>query len=196
VLSDIEERSATMRNHVRRNLLPCLAAGLAVLTGGSWGSLALAGFVPGGGNSAADCYLGLDVTGVTASGGRIECTEGDPCDTGPCGDEKCDFAFTMCVNQPGVAGCTPPAGGLTSVNAPRPLRDGVPTVLTGAACGSPLSLELKLKKNGQKSNKRAIRPKATAASGARPRRDQDSFLFVCLPRTTACPASPNGAFLF
>jgi hypothetical protein len=58
-----------------------------------------------------------------------------------------------------------------------------------------VTLDLKLKKNGTKKNKRVIRAKATAASGVTPRKDQDSFLFLCLPRTSACPASPSGAFL-
>jgi hypothetical protein len=43
-------------------------------------SPAVAGFVPGGGNPAADCYGGLDVTGVDGATNRIEFTEGDPCD--------------------------------------------------------------------------------------------------------------------
>ncbi len=183
-----------MRHQSNQRAAASLAGGVAALAVGAWVSLAFAGFVPGGGNSRADCYLGFDVAGVTASGGRIECTEGDPCDAGACGDEKCDFEFTICVNQAGVQGCTPPAGGLAAVNTPRDFRTGIPS-LTGAACGNPLSLELKLKKNGQKSNKRVIRPKATAAGGTRPRKDQDSFTFVCQPRTVECPASPSGAFL-
>jgi hypothetical protein len=184
-----------MRHQSSQRATAYLAGGVAALAVSAWVSLAFAGFVRGGGNSAADCYLGFDVAGVTASDGRIECTEGDPCDAGACGDEKCDFEFTICVNQAGVQGCTPPAGGLAAVNTPRDFRTGIPTSLTGAACGDPLSLELKLKKNGQKSNKRVIRPKATAAAGTRPRKDQDSFTFVCQPRTVECPASPGGAFL-
>jgi hypothetical protein len=50
-------------------------------------------------------------------------------------------------------------------------------------------------RNGQKPNKRVIRMKATATSGTKPRKDQDSFTFVCLPRTSDCPASPSAAFL-
>jgi hypothetical protein len=161
---------------------------------GSCVSPAFAGFVPGGGNSAADCYAGLDVTGVTSSTGRIECTEGDPCDTA-CGDGKCTFRFLICVNQPGVSGCTPPAAGLRIVRTPGPLQPSIPVDLTGAACGRPFSFDLKLKGNGQKSNKRVIRMKATAASGTKPRNDQDSFTFVCRPRTTDCPTSPSAAFL-
>lgn len=185
-----------MRHQINRSAGRGLAGGVAVLAVGTWVSLAFAGFVPGGGNSAADCYVGFDVTGVTGANSRIECTEGDPCDTGACGDGKCDFQFSICVNQAGVSGCTPPAGGLSGVNTPRPFRSGIPpSPLTGAACGSPLSLELKLKSGGQKSNKRVIRPKATAASGTKPRKDQDSFTFICEPRAGDCPASPSGAFL-
>lgn len=175
-----------------RTLLSIAAAVLAVA---AYGSPARAGFVPGGGNAAADCYLGLDVTGVTTSGKRIECTEGDPCDVGACGDQTCTFRFDICVNQAGVSGCTVPAGGLSSVKAPGPLQAFLPADVTGAACGTPYSFDLRLKKNGTKQNKRAIRMRATALPGTKPRKDQDSFLFVCLPRTGDCPSSPSAAFL-
>jgi hypothetical protein len=186
-----------MRHKTSSKVARYLAGGVIAFAVSSLGSLAFADFVPGGGNQASDCYMGFDVTGVTASGGKIECTEGDPCDTGACGDNKCDFQFTICVNRAGVQGCTPPAGGLSKVDTPGPFRSGIPpSPLTGAACGTPLSLELKLKDNGQRKNKRAIRPKATAVSGIQPRKDQDQFLFVCKPRSGACPpASPSGAFL-
>ena len=89
-------------------------------------TVAFAGFVPGGGNPASDCYMGFDVTGVTSQTGRIECIEGDPCDTGACGDNKCTFQFSVCVNQAGVTGCTPPSGGLAKVKTPGPFRSGIP----------------------------------------------------------------------
>ena len=172
-----------------------LGSGAAALGAAAWLSgVAFAGFVPGGGNPAADCYLGFDVTGVTSQGGRIECIEGDPCDSGACGDDRCTFQFRVCVNQAGVSGCSPPSGGLATVKTPGPFRSGIPPSLTGPACGSPLTLELKLKGQGSKSNRRAVRPRATAPRGTRPRTDQDAFAFVCLPRTAPC-ASPSGAFL-
>jgi len=157
-------------------------------------TLAFAGFVPGGGNPASDCYMGFDVTGVTSQTGRIECIEGDPCDAGACGDNKCTFQFNVCVNQPGLTGCTPPSGGLATVKTPGPFRSGIPSSLTGAVCGSPLTLDLKLKGKGSRSNSRTVRPRATAPGGTTPRRDRDAFNFVCLPRTTPC-GSPSGAFL-
>jgi len=154
-----------------------------------------AGFVPGGGNATADCYAGLDVTGVDGATKRIECTEGDPCDVGKCGDGKCTFSVSVCVNQPGVPGCTPPAGGLDSVKPAAPFKSAAPKSLTGASCGTATTFDLKLKAKGKKSNKRAVRMQATAAAGTSPKKDQDQFLFVCLPRTTPCPSSPSAAFL-
>jgi hypothetical protein len=153
-----------------------------------------ADFIPGGGKPASDCYIGFDVTGVTGSGGRIECVEGDPCDTGPCGDNKCTFEVRVCVNQPGVSGCTPPPGGLATAKTPGPFRSGIPTSLSGPACGAPVGLQLKLKRKGARGNKRAVRPRASAPSGTTPRTDRDAFTFVCLPRTAPC-GSPSGAFL-
>jgi hypothetical protein len=143
---------------------------------------------------AVYCYMGFDVTGVTSQTGRIECIEGDPCDAGTCGDDKCTFQFRVCVNQAGVTGCTPPSGGFATVKTPGPFRSRIPSPLTGAVCGSPLTLDLKLKANGGRSNSRTVRPRATAPAGTTPRRDRDPFNFVCLPRTSPC-ASPGGAFL-
>lgn len=157
-------------------------------------SPAAAGFVPGGGAPKADCYAGVDVTGITNTAKKIVCVEGDPCDVGGCGDGKCTFQVSVCVNQSGVPGCTPPASGLDSVKAGG-LKKAVPSTLTSATCGEPTTFDLKLKEHGKRSNKRAIRMKATAMSGTSPRTDQDAFLFVCMPRTTECPSSPSPAFL-
>ena len=172
-----------------RALLLAAVAAIAVSAAPASG-----GFVPGGGNRAADCYAGFDVTGVTSASGRIECTEGDACDLA-CGDGKCTFRFSICANQSGVSGCTPPAGGLQTIKAPGALQGFLPVDLGSAACGTPASVEVKLKRNGQKSNKRVFRTKAIAVSGATPRKDQDSFTFVCNPRPGTCPSSPSGAFL-
>jgi hypothetical protein len=158
-------------------------------------SPARADFIPGDGNAAADCYAGVDVTGVTSSSNRIECQEGDPCDQSPCGDATCKFEVRVCVNEPNVQDCTPPAGGLKSMKAPGPLRSGIPGDLTGESCGQAVTFDLKLKRDGQKKNKRVIRTRATAAGDTQPRKDQDSFTFVCLPRNGDCPSSPSSAFL-
>ena len=160
-------------------------------------SPAWAGFVGGGGNPEADCYAGLEVTGVSSpNGSRIDCTEGEACDTSPCGDGKCTFEIRVCPNRSGVSGCTPPAGGLASLQAAGPLKAGVPSNLAGATCGPSLTLDLKLKRDSQKSNRRVIRAKSKAAGSVKPRKDQDTFRFVCLPRTSQCPpASPSGAFV-
>jgi hypothetical protein len=159
-------------------------------------SLAFAGFIAGGGNTEADCYAGVDVTGVSSNDPKlVECTEGDACDLSGCGDGKCTFQVAVCVNETGLAGCTPPSGGLKSVQAAGPLKSTRPSTLTVAACGTPATFDLKLKGKGtkQKANKRILRMKATAVAGTTPLKDQDSFKFVCKPRTTPC--SPSGAFV-
>jgi len=187
----------TSKRHPIERGAESVFAALIVFVAGLCASPAYAGFIGGGGKPEADCYAGLDVTGVSStSESRIECTEGDACDASPCGDGKCTFEIRVCANRSGISGCTPPAGGLASLKIAGPLKSGVPVGLTGPACGGPLMLDLKLKRDGQKSNKRVIRAKAKAVSGVKPRKDQDSFLFVCLPRTSACPpASPSGAFV-
>jgi hypothetical protein len=156
-----------------------------IVCGGLCAPAVWAGFIGGGGKSDADCYAGLDVSGVSsASGSQITCTEGDPCD-----------GINVCANRSGISGCTPPAEGLASLKAAGPLKAGVPSSLTGEVCGPDITLDLKLKKNGTKKNKRVIRAKATAAGSAQPKKDQDSFQFICLPRTGSCPASASAAFV-
>ena len=151
-------------------------------------SSAVAGFVPGGGNPTADCYGGLDVTGVDGATSRIECTEGDPCDFA-CGDGKCTFRFLICVNRTGVSGCTPPAAGLRIMTAPSFIQSSIPVDLDqGPACGRPFSFDLPLKRNGRKANRRVVRTRTTAAGATTPHKDQDTFTFVCKPRTTPCPS--------
>jgi hypothetical protein len=118
--------------------LPVLILVAGLLVPPAW-----SGFIGGGGKSESDCYAGLDVTGVSsASGSRIECTEGDDCDQSPCGDGKCTFDISVCANRSGISGCTPPAGGLASLKLANPLKPGVPSNLTGAICGSDLTLDL------------------------------------------------------
>ena len=165
-----------------------VAGGLAA---GLWLSgVALAGFVPGGGKPASDCYLGFEVTGVTSSTGRAECVEGEACDVGECGDSKCTFELAVCVNQLGVPGCTPPSGGLASVKTPGPFKAGIPAPpWSGPMCGLPLTLDVKLKDHGKRGNGRTVRPRASAAAGTNPRQDRDAFNFVCVPRTTPCAPS-------
>jgi hypothetical protein len=182
------------RSRTDRALGGFLAA--LIVCGGLCAPDVWAGFIGGGGKSEADCYAGLDVTGVSsASGSQITCTEGDPCDLSPCGDGKCTFGINVCANRSGISGCTPPSQGLASLKAAGPLKAGVPSNLTGEVCGPDITLDLKLKKNGQKKNKRVLRAKATAAGSVQAKKDQDSFQFICLPRSGSCPASPSGAFV-
>ena len=79
------------------------------------GGPSVAGLIPGGGNAASDCYIELDVQGIengtdaVKKGRKVTCVDGDPCDTGPCGDGVCDLKVALCLNQfdPNVPACTP-----------------------------------------------------------------------------------------
>src|SRR6185436_771880 len=70
--------------------------------------------VPGGGPAASDCYVELDVSGITASSvtksKQISCTDGDACDSGPCGDGICKLRARVCWNQtdPSIVCTAPP----------------------------------------------------------------------------------------
>lgn len=155
-----------------------------------------AGIVPGGGPASSDCYVVLDIAGVESAsvqkGKRITCTDGDPCDSGACGDGRCTFRTAVCVNQSGVAGCTPPAS-LQQVRLRGKVALPVPSQLGGAVCASPADVvvETKTKKNRRKPGKVRFGLLAKAPKGTKPGTDVDNLQLVCAPRTTDCPGSPS-----
>src|SRR4029077_18104128 len=71
--------------------------------------------VPGGpvSKTSTDCYLELKVAGDPAAkgNGTVGCVDGAPCDQGPCGAGRCDFAVAACASQsdPALGDCTPPS---------------------------------------------------------------------------------------
>jgi hypothetical protein len=76
---------------------------------------AYATLIPGGGKTAGDCLVELDVAGVEASqitkGKKVECIDGDPCDADHACNGSCTFATAVCILQtdPALADCTAPA---------------------------------------------------------------------------------------
>jgi hypothetical protein len=163
-----------------------------------------AGRIPGGGTAKSDCYAELEVTGIENPSQRVQnnkivlCTDGEACDTGPCGDNQCDVQVSLCINQtdPNVASCTPPAG-LDGVKVKAQgkvkLNVQVPQLLQGPSCGPNLdgTIPVKLDKQGQPkgAGKAKLKVTAKAAKGTKPRTDDDQFTIKCVPRTVACPAS-------
>jgi len=184
-----------------------IARGLA-LVGGivlALGTAAQAqNFIPGGGNAAADCYAELDVRGAQnpgTTGNQVDgnktllCTDGEACDQGACGDDKCTLSVALCINQrdPNLTGCQPPAS-LDSVKVKSKgsvaLNVNVPQLLQGSQCGAFVDGELTVtfKKNGKpKIPKTTINITAKAPKGTKPRTDGDKITLKCLPRTTPCP---------
>src|SRR5262249_33111139 len=130
----------------RRTLLlaAVLALGLTTAAGAT--------VVPGDGPAKSDCYIVLDTKGTaTLSHHALTCTDGDPaCDgDGACND-SCLFNVRICVNKPGLPGCTPPA----SLSIARVSHDAipVPVMLAGSACGAfvPETVPVKVSKKGKK----------------------------------------------
>src|SRR5205814_5056018 len=113
-------------------------AGAAGFAGVLVAGVALATLVPGGGAKSSDCYIELDVFGVTdPTKNHITCTDGDPtCDTdGKC-DGTCTFSMAVCVNETNVSGCTPTTLRRTPVVSQK-LRANLPTIHgTDSACGA------------------------------------------------------------
>jgi hypothetical protein len=167
------------------------------------------GLVPGGPTSKAssDCYLELVVAGVqntppqVEDGKKILCTDGDPCDLGPCGDNICNMRAGVCINQtdPNLPECTPPAG-LDKVTVKNKIAISVPSLLEGPQCGAIVDFEIEAKFNGAgkylaKKSKQSLKGKAKAPKGTSPRSDADKWTITCQPRADACPGSASGAFL-
>src|SRR5262245_49595721 len=119
---------------------------------------AVATMVPGSGRAISNCYAVLDVqgTGALTSPRLLTCVDGDAsCDLdGQC-DDRCLFGLSICINQPGLGGCTPPSS-LASVRSrfkPAAIQLRPPTVLQGNACSPSLlgSVAVKVRRNGKKS---------------------------------------------
>lgn len=186
-------------NGVWRSLVVWVAT---VAVGAGIGTLAGAGLIPGGGPTKSDCYAELDVAGIENGTQRVEknkkvlCTDGEACDTGPCGDGICIMKVAVCRNQtdPSLTDCTPPPG-LDQLKVKGLANVQIPQVLEGSACGAFLDVEVSTKKKGTKVGKLNVKVTAKAPKGTKPRTDQDAYQLQCVPRTVACPASPSGAFL-
>ena len=191
---------------MRRHGRDARAASLAVvgLALGLAGSMAFAGLIPGGGNKKSDCYLELDIEGIDNPSDRVKnnktvlCTDGEACDSGPCGDELCNMQIAACINQtdPNLPDCTPPESGLEQVQIKGAFNINLPPVLEDSACGAFIDVEIALKNNGRKPGKIKLKGKGKAPQGTKPRTDPDTWIVKCLPRTVECPASPSGAFLW
>jgi len=172
-----------------------LAALLAVVAAVGLGSLVLAGLIPGSGTGLAksDCLVELNVQGIdspgsSVSGGRIvSCIDGDPCDTdGVCGNSACTFRVAVCINQqdPNLPTCHPPTR-LQKLHVNPRLAGAAPnSPFQGSVCGSFVDVPIR---SDKKRGMLRLGVNATAPKGTSPRRDRDTFVLKCLPRTTPCP---------
>jgi len=145
--------------------------------------------------TSTDCYLELEVAGTTSvkNNAIVECVDGDPCDAGPCGDNRCDFEVAACASQtdPALADCTPPAS-LDAAKLSGPLASSAGLLRGGPACGPTTQVQVAVKstKRGTyQANKSrvVIKGSAKAPKGVSPRKDKDKWTLQCLPRTAACP---------
>ena len=182
------------RHKTRANIGLATVVALAAVAGlGSW---VLAGLIPGSGTHLAksDCLVELNVQGVDSlgsnvSGGRVVgCVDGDPCDTdGVCGNNACTFRVAVCIDQqdPNLPTCHPPTH-LDKLHANPKLA--VPSTLQGSACGTFVDLPVR---SDKKRGMLRLGANATAPKGTNPRRDRDTFVLKCLPRTTPCPTGPT-----
>jgi hypothetical protein len=152
--------------------------------------------VPGGGTPEADCYVELDLGGVTADqvakGKKVTCMDGDPCDADQLCNGTCTFDAAVCVNQtdPALASCTPPAAlTLFKVNAG---GDVIPAPgNSGANCSNRVNLNVALKGSKQKNGKRKV--KALAKQAEKPKKDKDTYQLICTKRVGDCPTTTTSS---
>jgi sugar lactone lactonase YvrE len=146
--------------------------------------------VPGSGPNLtkSDCYVELDVQGITdsdvRSGRVVLCHDGDPCDTDGAINDVCTFKVAVCIDQPNLSACHPPTQ-LQALHVSTKLpAAAVPSSLTGSACGSFVDVPVKLHRgahNGKKTGKLVVPANATAGTGTTPRGDRDTYVLECLP---------------
>jgi len=150
---------------------------------------AFAAMVPGGGPATSDCYAELEVAGVDPDtvqhGKKVVCRDGDPCDTGPCGDGVCDVVVRLCWNQhdPDLPACVPPAS-LDELHVRGPLRSllVMPERMTLGSCTEPLSFPVPTTHGGTRPGRLTTRITAKAPAGVTPLVDADTVRIVCMPR--------------
>ena len=175
-----------------------LVAMVALATG------AVATVIPGGGPEKSGCYVVLDVAGNRAlrTARILECVDGDPnCDLDGLCNDQCEFGLRVCINQPGLADCTPPRAldRLTLRYTPPTVTVRPPAVLQGPVCGDVLDARVAVIQrpnvactsavcSGRKRPGRArVTASARAVRGTQPRFARNSYVLRCLPRVGPCP---------
>ena len=154
--------------------------------------------VPGGplAKTSNDCYLELRVTGIDASRVQkhqvVTCLDGDACDRGPCGDNRCDVDIAGCSSQtdPALPDCTPPAS-LDAVKIGGALGGSTSQLLAGPACTATTRVQVPVKttKKGKYQagkSKLVIKGNAVAPKGTPSRKDKDKWTIQCVPRSEPC----------
>ena len=151
--------------------------------------------VPGGPptKTSSDCYLELLVAGAQTSdvhgNNLFVCKDGDPCDVGPAGDDRCDLKLAGCVKQsdPALPDCRAPAT-LASAR----IKGKVPPIDVSALLAGPprctpfvdVSVVAKRNKRGKYvagKSKLVLKGLAKAAKGVSPRIDADKWTIQCMP---------------
>src|SRR5262249_16718168 len=170
--------------------------------------------IPGGGPEKSDCYVVLAVEGTRALRTKriLECPDGDPsCDLDGLCNDQCRFGLRVCINQPGLAGCTPPRAldRLRLRYSPPTVTLRAPAVLQGPVCSDTVEAGVAVIQrpnvactsaacSGRKRPGRArVTASARAVRGTQPRFARNSYVLRCLPRVGPCPqmtttASPCG----
>src|SRR5262245_24496131 len=186
-----------MRSVVRRSDLASLGVAVLLVAGMAVGlaNRSSAGTVPGGGKPATDCYIGLNVDGVTVppNTNRVECNECDPsCDADGAANGSCTFRVAACTNIV-VPGCTGVPLKKAKVT-PTSLNIKPPSDLSNpnSACGSFVNVTVPTKSRGTKPGKRVLT--LFAQRDQKPRlKDKEKITLVCIPSNGVCPTTSTSS---
>jgi len=178
---------------------------LTLLSVGLWAAPQARAQELGGGPAASDCYLTFE--GITETAPRtVACFDGSSCDADGTVNGSCTFPVSICVfGKDAVTGCTPAP--VTKLTGAKFLTNRPTLPASAAACGTPNSVVVPLKKGGKKPGKKKI-AMAAITDGGHPKKDVDKFKLVCMPPaggpvpgdrafTVAYnPTNPNGSHFF
>src|SRR6266849_3473744 len=163
---------------------------LTLLSIGLWAAPRARAQELGGGPAASDCYLTFE--GITETAPRtVACFDGSSCDADGTVNGSCTFPVSVCVyGKDPVAGCTPAP--VTKLTGAKFLTNRPTLPAMAAACGTPNSVVVPLRKHGKKPGKKKIMMVATTSGS--PKKDPDKFKLVC-NKSTGGPVPGDRTFM-
>ena len=174
----------------------------------SWGSVARAVEVRGGGSKSTDCIAVIDADGANSPAPPkdprdVDCVDGSACDADGLRNARCEFTLRLCVNSTHVVGCTP--GRADSLDIEHAIDNGDVRFDTDfqalqqrtshfgfpdnestddCALGSAITVPLRAPSQSggaYKADKKQLRYTSVGVAGGKNTKDKDKMKFTCRP---------------